>query len=143
MTDTSDPAAPTGETRHTTRRRSFFRYLIVAIVVSLLAGMASGAGAAMVESGTLPPAALYLALALLVPAMIWFTRDYFRRIDELDLLDNLWASTIGLYFYIIAYALWFIVADAELVGESHSFGLFIATLGVTLGAYLLRKLGLR
>ena len=143
MTDTSDPAAPTGETRHTTRRRSFFRYLIVAIVVSLLAGMASGAGAAMVESGTLPPAALYFALALLVAAMIWFTRDYFRRIDELDLLDNLWASTIGLYFYIIAYALWFIVADAELVGEPHSFGLFIATLGVTLGAYLLRKLGLR
>ena len=137
------PGAPSGEARLKSRRSGFLRYVILSFAAALVVGMVSGLAAFLVDDQVMPGWVLIVGWIAAVVAMIWFTRDYFRRIDELDLLDNLWSSMIGLYFFIIAYGTWFVFDLAGMAGEPDSQALFVLTLTATFAAYGLRKLGWR
>jgi hypothetical protein len=73
----------------------------------------------------------------------WFTRDYLRRVDELDLLDNLWAALFGFFFYFTAFPLWNSLATFDLAPAVDNWLLWTATTIVMFAAYCLRKMGLR
>ncbi|WP_324260301.1 hypothetical protein U4960_08900 [Altererythrobacter sp. H2] len=140
----NDTAAPvSGEARLKARRSAFFRYVALALLAGFVAGMMSGVAAAFVAEGILPGGLLIALWAVVILGFAWFTRDYFRRIDELDLLDNLWASTIGLYTYIVVFGSWYLFHDVGLASEPDQYAVMAATLIATTIAYLARKAGLR
>lgn len=138
-----DAASSSGEARLQSRRTAFVRYVVLSIALAFVVGAVSGVSAFFVEEGAFPAWLFIAAWLAAVVAMIWFTRDYFRRIDELDLIDNLWASTIGLYVFVIAYSSWFVFDLAGLGSEPDSKTLFVIVLIATGIAYGLRKLGWR
>lgn len=138
-----DAASGSGEARLNRRRRSFWNYCLISVVIAMVVGMVNGVGAIMVERGQLTPWLLVAVGVLTLGGFTWFTRDYLRRIDELDLLDNLWACLIGFYCYIVALPSWYFLHDIGLVPEPDQYIIYAAILIVTTLAYLFRKLGWR
>ena len=132
-----------GEERFRKRRRSFITYIALAVAIAMFAGIASGVLAANASLGNVPVWLLFGVWVIMVVAFIWFTRDYFRRVDELDLLDNLWASLVGLYTYVLVFASWYLFDDLEIGPPMDHFAIFWITMGAMLVAYVLRKLGWR
>ncbi len=138
-----DEATITGEERLRRRKAAFWRYMTLAFAVAMIAGLASGFLTEMADEGALPNWVPLLAWVVIVLGMVWFTRDYFRRVDELDLQDNLWAHLYGTYAAAAIWTTWYLVADLQLAqhpsGGTTMFILFASVLTV----YGLRKLGLR
>jgi hypothetical protein len=140
---TDNDAALSGEARLKAKRNAFLRYFGLIMVAGFVAGMMSGVAAAMVEDGSLPKGVLIALWTVTVGLFVWFCRDYFRRIDELDLLDNLWASTIGLYGYVVVFGTWYLFHQVGIAPEIDQIAVMLATLAITTAAYLARKLGWR
>ena len=141
----NDPAgAPlTGEQRHRARFNAFLRYCVIALLVGLIAGVASGLIGGMVKDGLLPSWLVYKTTVVLIAGFLWFMRDYLRRVDELDLLDNLWAGLIGFTFYYLAFPVWNLLESFDLAPPVNNWWLWIGTTIVMFAAYLLRKAGVR
>ena len=76
-------------------------------------------------------------------AFAWFTYDYFRRVDELDRMDNLWAHLIGFYGGLIVFGVWYFLAELDLAAKPSAVATVAIMAGLTFVAYGLRKLGLR
>ena len=142
MTATNDTAGA-GEQRLKSRRRAFWRCCAIGMIGGLIAGFASGFTIDLVGEGRLPALAIIALLAAALAGFIWFSVDYFRRVDELDLADNLWSCLFGLYFYVCLFPGWHILNDAGLVGEPDQWAIFIATMAFTAIVYGVRKLGWR
>ncbi len=145
MTDTDTPISGpnAGEARLKARRSAFWRYFGMALLIAFAAGMMSGVAAAMVENSVLPEWVLIGLWAITIAWFAWFCRDYFRRIDELDLMDNLWASTIGLYGYVVVFGSWFLFHDVGIAPPPDQIAIMLATLAIATAAYIARKLGWR
>lgn len=143
MTATPEATSTSGEQRLRSRRNRFWRYCAIAFVVALLSGLVSGYASDLYKEGNLPAWSLILIWTVVVLAFIWFSRDYFRRVDELDLLDNLWASTFAIYGYFIMLGSWLLFHDVGLASEPQQIPIAIATFAILMISYLARKLGLR
>ena len=91
----------------------------------------------------MPAWAFYVLWGLALASFSWFTWEYFRRVDELDVLDNLWASLIAFYFYFVAMPSWWLFHDLGLAPEVNHIAIYIATAAVMTIVYILRKIGLR
>lgn len=141
MTDTDTTLS--GEARLKAKRFAFFRYFGLAMLAGFIGGMMSGVAAAMVEEGILPIGVLIALWGATVALFVWFCRDYFRRVDELDLLDNLWASTIGLYGYVVVFGSWYLFHQVGIAPAPDQIAIMLATLAITTAAYIARKLGWR
>ena len=76
-------------------------------------------------------------------AFLLFSIDYTRRIDELDLLDNLWAAHWAFMFYLIGYPTWDYFSRIGMAPPPDHLILWLSTAGVLLVVYVARKLGLR
>lgn len=133
----------TGEARLRKRRNAWWRYLGIAFVASALAGFFGGYFVDAYQEGRLP---LWVPVVTVVAALIalaWFTRDYFRRVDELDLMDNLWAHLIGLYGGMITFMGWYFFAELSLVAYPSALAAIALMWFFTFAAYGIRKLGFR
>lgn len=139
----NDVPQSTGEERLRARRRTFIRYCLVAVAIALAAGLASGFLGALVADGVLPVWLVYVTSALLVVGFLWFTRDYLRRVDELDLLDNLWAGFAGFVVYYVAFPIWSLLHGFGLAPPVDGWWLWIGSAIAVFAAYCVRKLGLR
>ncbi|KLI63916.1 hypothetical protein [Aurantiacibacter marinus] len=142
MMDDNKPKL-SGEARLAARRRKFWLYFTLAMLVSVTAGFASGLASKLYQNGTIPLWLPIAAIVAVVAGMIWATWQYFRRIDEIDLMDNLWAHTIGLYAGVLAYLAWFLLADMEIVRTPSAMAIVFFALLSTGIAYGLRKLNFR
>lgn len=138
----NDPAV-SGEARLKLRRARFARYVALAFGAGVIGGFATGALGRMAASGDIPVAVLIFTWTTIVGGGIWFTRDYFRKVDELDRLDNLWASTIALYGFLIAAGSWYVFHDLGLAPPPSFEMLALFTFACLLVAYGLRQLGWR
>ena len=138
MTDTNEIL--TGEQKLSRRRRGFWTYIGLAMVIAFGVGIVGGIASAMAISDVLSPWAVYALWAVIVAGFAWFTRDYFRRIDELDLLDNLWANTFGFYAYFIVAGSWLMFHSLGLAPRPDSLIILIASLAVLTLSYGARKL---
>jgi undecaprenyl pyrophosphate phosphatase UppP len=132
-----------GEMRLKKRKRAFWMFVGIGCLAAAIAGFASGFVGAKVEQGMLPDWAILLIMAVVSCAFIWFSYTYYKKVDELDLTDNLWANTFGLYAYVIMAAGWVILQEAGIVGPPQHWPILIVTLLVALIAYTARRLGLR
>ena len=76
---------PNGETKLKTRKREFIKYLVLVFLAALASGMVSGY---LTESYLAGAVGLWLPLLtgfVVLIGLVWFTWDYFGRIDEIDL----------------------------------------------------------
>ena len=141
MTET-DPDL-SGEAKLRKKRSRFFRYLSLAFLVSLIVGAGSGALVSAYEDGEVTVWVPILIWFVALVGLVWFSIDYFRRVDELDLLDNLWAHLIGMYAGVTFFAGWYLLADLALVPDPSALAVVGFMLSATFVAYGLRKAGLR
>jgi hypothetical protein len=88
----------------------------------------------------LPPIWAAIAAAILLVALVFGSLRFFRVVDEVERRDNMLASTIGLYFYMIAYMVWFPLWRGALVPEPDHMLLFAGTFLVMIVAYIWKKL---
>jgi len=138
----NDPTL-SGEARFKAKRSAFWRYLGISFAVSLVAGIVLGTVVAVVAAGYVSVALMGVIWLVAIIGYAWFTRDYFRRIDELDLLDNLWASTIAFYVYVVTLGSWWLFHQIDVVSEPQQY-IIAAVAGAALVlAYVARKLGWR
>ncbi|MFB0611463.1 hypothetical protein [Aurantiacibacter poecillastricola] len=142
MTDTIDIAA-SGEARLKSRRARFYRFCALGFAGGIVTGFATGFASDLYAEGVVPTWVLYLFWALALAGFAWFTVEYFRRVDELDVMDNLWASLVALYFYLVALPSWWLFHDMELVPEVNHVAIYLATAAAYFIIYGVRKLGLR
>lgn len=140
---TNSESSLTGEERLKTRRRSFWRFTTLGFLASAVAGFLIGYASGSFQDGTVPIAVPLALLAFVVVGFIWFTRDYFRRVDELDLMDNLWAHLWGQYFALTVFLVWYFLAELGLATYPSALAVICAMILGTFGVYGLRKLGLR
>lgn len=141
MTST-DPQI-SGETRLPARRLAYWRYLGIAFAVFLVAGIVSGAIGALVKTSLVPVAAMVGVWLVTTVGFAWFARDYFRPIDELDLLDNLCATTIAFYVYIITLGYWLGFSEIGLVAPTEQYTIAAIASAAAIIAYCARKLSWR
>ena len=139
----TDSDTPSGEVRARARRNAFYRYLALAFLVALLVGLVSGVLLAGGSNGDIPQWVSLLTIVVVAIGFAWFTRDYFRRVDELDLMDNLWAHLVGFYGGLIVTSVWVFVALLGLAEMPGALAVVLSMSLLTVIAYGLRKLGLR
>lgn len=142
MTDSTDSTI-TGEQRLRSRRNKFWTYCALGFVIAAAAGAVSGLAGQGFKDGVLPLWALIACWAAVAIGFVWFTRDYYSRVDELDLSDNLWANTVALYGYLVLLGSWQFFHEAGLVIEPQQWIIAGATLGILFLSYFARRLGLR
>jgi len=140
--DRHESKAQSGEQRLKNRRRNFIRFVAIGVGVALIAGFATGVIVARGVS-EFAPWIVVLATTLVLIGYAWFSVEYFRRTDELDLLDNLWASTVAVYFYIAALPAWFVLDDAGIAPPIDHWAIYGATFFVAIAAYAARRMGVR
>ncbi len=134
-----------GERKLRDNRKRFHRLvwlgLGMGLVIGLVAGIVTGYTRAAQRAGD--TGLEWLAWPVLIAAFaafIWYTRHYFRKIDELDLLDNLWASTVGLYAFVMAYPAWALLHEIGQAGAPQITPLWWGSMAAAGVAYGWRKL---
>lgn len=119
--------------------RRFWRTLALSSLAGAVVGVAMVLGTGNNIGGEMPAAwaigaALVYALGIL--AASWY---FYRFIDEVELRDNLIASTVSVYFYAIAYPVWYLLWKGGLTVEPIHEAIFMATIFVMAVAYLWKK----
>ncbi len=131
-----------GERAERKRRRRFWNMIGAVFLAGLVAGGAAGffmqqEAARGVYS--VPPALAWGAVLFLGGLFVAICWIYLVEIDEVDLLDNLWASTAGFYIYAMLYPSWLALATVKAAPPVNHLAIFAASIvGGTL-AYLYRK----
>lgn len=141
MTDT--PEALSGEQRLQARRKRLWLFCAGGFAAAMAVGFVTGLASDLFAAGTLPAWSLYLLWVLALACFTWFSWEYFRRVDELDVMDNLWAAMFAFYFYAAGMPTWWLFHDMGLVAEVDHIAIYLGSGAVFFIAYGLRKLGLR
>jgi hypothetical protein len=136
--------ALSGEARLRQRSRRIRNIWIGALGFAFIAG----AGFGLAEgSGTLQlsPLVFWLFLAALAAGVVAVNVWFMRGVDEVEVMDNLWAGFAGLNAHIVIGAGWIAAASRGFAPAPNVPGVMAATLVVTLLAYgalkLRRRLG--
>ena len=136
-------AQESGETRHRKHKNAYWTFVGLGIVAALVAGLASGTISAQVEQGLLPDWAIFGILTVTAILFVWFSFKFYTKVDELDLMDNLWGNTFGLYAYVIVLTGWMALHQAGVAGPPVQWLILMVTIAVALIAYTARRIGLR
>ncbi len=141
--ETNSTSSLSGEARLHQRSRRIRNVWIAALSVGFLGGMAFG----LADGGALPlsPALFWTLLALVAGGVVAVNVWFIRRVDELEVMDNLWASFVGVIAHILIGAGWVAAAARGYAPAPDVPAVLMATLVVTLLAYfglkLRRRLG--
>jgi drug/metabolite transporter (DMT)-like permease len=135
-TNTNPPLS--GEDRLRLRRRRIRGVWIVALSVGFLGGIAFG----LADGGDLPlsPAPFWSLLALVAGGVVAVNIWFIRRVDELEVMDNLWASFVGVIAHILIAACWVAAAARGYAPAPDVLAVLMATVVVTFLAYIGLKL---
>ncbi|MFM8374576.1 MAG: hypothetical protein ACKN9P_00720, partial [Phenylobacterium sp.] len=102
--DTNTSAPLSGEDRLRQRRRRIRNVWITALGVGFLSGMAFG----LVGDGgsRVSPLLFWGLLALVAAGAVVVNVWFMRRVDEVEVMDNLWACFVGLQAHVLIGAGW-------------------------------------
>ncbi|GAA4037938.1 hypothetical protein [Parerythrobacter jejuensis] len=132
-----------GESRLKERRRAFWKYLALAFAAFAVLGFFGGYFGAAFGKGDVPLLVPIGVGLITLIALAWFTWDFFKRIDELDLMDNLWAHLIGQYIALTVFLGWYFLGELGLTTYPTAVAVMLAMILGTFVAYGFRKLGWR
>ncbi len=140
MNPVSSPPAPaSGERKLRAQevRRATPQVLLVVL------GLVAGIGLALSEENwlpQLPPTLAWLGAALLAAAVVGLNAIWIRRVDEVEISDQLWSSFVGLQAFILTATCWELLAATGAAPPVHRYGLYLATFSATCAAYFWRRL---
>ena len=136
--ETNSTSSLSGEARLRQRSRRIRNVWVAALSVGFLGGMAFG----LADGNALPlsPALFWTLLALVAGGMVAVNVWFIRRVDELEVMDNLWAGFVGYIAHIVIGAGWVAAAARGYAPTPDVLAVLMATLAVTLLAYLGLKL---
>jgi len=127
-------AALSGEARLRQRSRRIRNIWIGALGFGLIAGavfgLAEGSGALH-----LSPLVFWLIVAVLAAGVVAVNVWFIRGVDEVEVMDNLWAGFAGLNAHIVIAAGWTAAASRGFAPAPDVLGVMVATLVITLLAY--------
>ncbi|MEP7315621.1 MAG: hypothetical protein ABI667_02905 [Sphingomicrobium sp.] len=78
-------------------------------------------------------------LALSVFSFLWACWYFLKSVDEVEVADNLWASTAGFYFYMVSFPIWWVLWKAKIAVEPQDWIILAASLASGTIVYLFRK----
>jgi hypothetical protein len=134
-----------GEKLHSEYRRRFWRTLAIAGIGGVPIGFAVGFGAGYSEGDldafwNWSPDWLVIALlGLALATIIYGSWRFYRSIDEVELLDNLWGSSAAYSAYALIFPTWWVLGKAGITAEPNHWLIFLFALGFGLALYLGRK----
>jgi hypothetical protein len=79
------------------------------------------------HGGAIPAWVAVAGVAVLIIGTSWGSIVFFRQVDELERQTNYWAGNVSLYFYMLAYAGWYLLWKAAVVPEPSHEAMFAAT----------------
>jgi len=115
--------------------------LIAGMVLGLFTGItAASKDIASAEIWTKIPQSLAVGvIAVSLAAFVYGCWRFYKAIDEVELVDNLWASTAAYYLYATLFPVWWALGKADVLPEPSDWGIYFAALGGGALAYLWRK----
>ena len=134
-----------GERLESTRRRKFWKVvggiMAAGAVTGFIAGFMAGHRDIPVDQvwAAMPEG---LAVAIVIGSLIAFNVGcwlFVKSIDEVELADNLWASTAGYYVYAMLFPAWWALGKAGVTPEPDHWIIFAVSLAGGGVAYLWRK----
>ena len=134
-----------GERQEARRRRIFRMSVGWLFVAGMVLGLFTGIAAASrdVEIGeiwTQIPQSLALSvIAVSLAIFLYGSWRFYKAIDEVELVDNLWGSTAAYYAYAILFPLWWALGKAGVLPEPSDWAIYFIALGGGALAYLWRK----
>ena len=145
MTVTTMTEQGIGERRLAEKRRKFRRLIVQGVVVGMVGGIVVGFVGGFTKGwqdagGGAIGWLLWPVLAVTIIVFARYCRDYFRRVDELDVQDNLWASLIGLYAFIVALPSWHALNLVGQLPPPDAYALWVIAIATAALAYAWRKL---
>jgi len=134
-----------GEDLHAAGRKRFWRTLSLAGLAGIPVGFAVGLGFGLSRGDinafwTGAPDWLVVALvAASAAGFLWGSWRFYRSIDEVERLDNLWSSTVASGAYAILFPAWWALGKAGIVSPPNDWAIYLAALLLGLVAYGKRK----
>lgn len=140
---TGDKPGPGEAANRARTRRLFVTFAVLAAiggVVGFTTAMVEDRDASLLSGGSVPGWFAILAALALVVAVTAGSVVYHRSMDELQRLDNYWATAMGANLLLLGYPVWLILWKGGLAPLPDAFTLYVAVFATTMLAYLLRKL---
>lgn len=134
-----------GERLEARRRRLFWISVGILVAAGAILGFFTGATAAIKglaydEIWSAIPAPLAIGLiAVFVSAFFYGCWRFYKAIDEVELVDNLWASTASYYLYAVLFPVWWVLGKAGILPEPHDWAIYLAALAGGMLIYGWRK----
>jgi hypothetical protein len=134
-----------GENLHAQLRKRYWRNLTIAGIGAAPIGFGVGwyahhsNGEIDAFWSAAPDWAVIALLALAITALLFGSWRFYRSIDEVELLDNLWASSASYTAYILLFPTWWVLGKAGIAQEPNDWLIFFAALGSGTAFYLWRK----
>lgn len=140
MTSPETNANPPLSGEHRLRRRRL--RILVVWIITIGAGFLGGITFGLAASGvlSLSPLLFWTGLALLAVGLVAASLWFMRRVDEVEVIDNLWASFAGLLAHTLISAGWVAASARGLAPAPDVISVLLGTLAVTVVAYLGLKL---
>ncbi|QNN66101.1 hypothetical protein H9L12_06425 [Sphingomonas rhizophila] len=134
-----------GEKLHAEQRRKFWRNLMIVGAFGAPLGFGVGFGFGKSRGDfdafwTMVPQWLVVALvALSVGGLLYGSWRFYRSIDEIELVDNLWSSVAAYAAYAVIFPAWWALGKAKVTPEPNDWAIYLAALVIGLAAYGKRK----
>ena len=133
-----------GEQLHAQRRRRFWIILGWLFAIGALGGFLSGFVAGFIDGsqGEGHPAQTIvgaIGVVLLALGAAYGSWRFFTSVDEVEVADNLWASLIGFYAYVILFPSWWLLARIRLVSPPDQWVIYGVAMLTATAAYAYRK----
>ncbi len=145
MTENSVSEPGEGERAEARRRKMFWTGLGVIMVGGAITGLLIGMSAAhndfksdAIWTDVPQPLAVAIISASLF-AFIYGCWRFFKAIDEVELVDNLWGSTAAYYVYATLFPLWWVLAKVGVLPALNDWAIYVIALGGGGAVYLWRK----
>lgn len=133
----------TGERLEQKRRKRYWGIIAFLIGLGAVSGFSAGVYVGITESSgepfVLPAWMAWVGVSLAAIAFLYGSWSYFRAVDEVDLMDNLWASTVGFYAYAALFGGWVALDVVAAAPPANHLVIFFATIIVATIAYVFRK----
>jgi Kef-type K+ transport system membrane component KefB len=133
-----------GERLHDERRRKFWKLVSALAAAGAIGGFVFGFAVGYTEAGDHPLSptlrlAATAAVLLSVAGGAYFSWRFFRTVDEVEVVDNLWGSLIGFYVYAFLFPAWWALHWLEAAPEPNDWIIFAAAIVSATAAYGVRK----
>lgn len=134
----SVPASGEHKLRAQERRRA--TPLVVLLLLGFALGLAIGFSSARDgQLPALPPAVVWIGVGLIAAAAGTLTLVWLRRVDEVEVTDQLWSGFFALQVFAIGAPCWELLAAAGAAPPVNRHAVYVGTFVVTTLVYLWRR----